>query len=146
MDRSRYFLVIKKGVFLTGINPDASWQWLRQFNDAKQGDKEAMGVILQAFWQSLWNHASCNLDLTLQPKKAASDLIQDAFLDAQNLFSHFHGSTQEELRTRLLAILVNNMKDAWRRHGISQKREVSREIGKPKCCRYCPKCRYTHSL
>lgn len=59
---------------MTGINPDGSLLWLRQLNDAKQGDMEAMGAILQAFWQSL-------------------------------------------------------VKDAWRRHGTSQKREVGREIG-----------------
>jgi RNA polymerase sigma-70 factor (ECF subfamily) len=113
---------------LSGIESEASSAWRQQLVDAQNGDREALGSLLQAYWQSLWSHAANQLDLPLLSKKSASDLVQDTFLEAHNSISKFQGSTPIEFHGWLQSILVNNLRDTWRKHLNTQKRQVRKEV------------------
>ncbi len=87
-----------------------------------------MGKLLQTHWDPLWMHAKVQIDESLQGKQAASDLVQETFLDAQRCLQDFRGNTQGELHAWLKAILANNIRDVWRQYAVSQKRQVSLEM------------------
>src|SRR5580704_12939343 len=63
----------------------------------------------------------------VQAKGAASDLVQETFLEAQRDFARFHGTTEVELLAWLRQILVNNVANFTRRYR-AQKREANREV------------------
>jgi RNA polymerase sigma-70 factor, ECF subfamily len=113
---------------LSGIESEASSAWRQQLANAQNGDREALGSLLQSYWQSLWSHAANQLDLTLISKKSASDLVQDTFLEAHNSIAEFRGSTPKELHGWLQSILINNLRDTWRKHLNTQKRQVQKEV------------------
>ena len=87
-----------------------------------------MGSLLQSYWQSLWSHAANQLDLPLLSKKSASDIVQDTFLEAHNSIAEFQGSTPKEFHGWLQSILINNLRDTWRKHLNTQKRHVRKEV------------------
>lgn len=67
------------------------------------------------------------LDLKLQPKGGASDLVQDTFLKAHLHFDRFQGTADVELRAWLRELLLNNLRDFRRSYVESAKRQVARE-------------------
>ena len=113
---------------MSGTESEASSAWRQKLADAQNGDREALGSLLQAYWQSLWSHAANPLDLPLLSKKSASDLVQDTFLEAHNSIAEFQGSTPKEFHGWLQSILINNLRDTWRKHVNTQKRQVQKEV------------------
>ncbi len=112
---------------ITGKQPtDDSWHDL--LTKAKQGDREALGSLLQQYWFPLWTQAVSQLDRKLDAKEAGSDLVQETYLEAQRAFSDFRGSTPAELQAWLRSILTNNVHDVWRRYIATSKRQIDREV------------------
>lgn len=94
---------------------------------ARGGDRMSLGELLSEFWQPLWAHAKLTLDQNVQPKQAASDIVQETFVEAQNAIEEFRGATRREFYGWLRTILNNNIRDAWRQHAGTQKRNVELE-------------------
>src|SRR5262249_19794292 len=69
------------------------------------------------------------LDVSLQAKGGASDLVQDTFLEAQRAFDRFHGNSGSELRTWLRRLLHHQATKFGRRYRMTQKRRLAREGG-----------------
>ena len=104
---------------------DSTWQQL--LADAKAGDSDVIGQLLQLYWHRLWEKANFYIDTQLQLKQSPSDVVQETCLKAQASFGDFRGESPAELEAWLLTILQNNMKDTWRYYHESSKRMISRE-------------------
>src|SRR3984957_13210721 len=102
-------------------------QWLPK---ARAGSSEALGQVLEACRGYLLLIAQQELDPALQAKGGASDLVQQAFLEAQRDFAAFHGTTHAALLAWMRQLLVNNLAN-FRRDFHRDKRRVTREIALP---------------
>lgn len=95
---------------------------------AHGGSTAALGELLQRCQRYLLLVANQVLDSDLRPKAAASDLVQDTFVAAQQDFSHFHGTTEQELLAWLTKILTNRLANNVRHFRHTLKRDVKREL------------------
>jgi RNA polymerase sigma-70 factor (ECF subfamily) len=100
-------------------------QWLEQ---ARGGSSVALGSLLEGCRKYLLMKANEALDSDLRPKAAASDLVQDSFVEVQRDFATFRGTTEQELFAWLTAILANRLANNVRYHRHTEKRSVTREI------------------
>jgi RNA polymerase sigma-70 factor, ECF subfamily len=107
---------------------EAELRWRRDLQAARGGDRNALGRLLQTHWNPLWNQAAVQIDGNLRGKQAASDLVQETFLEAQRCFQSFRGSTPIELQAWLNTILANNIRDVWRKFARTQKRDLAIEM------------------
>src|SRR5581483_9241354 len=80
--------------------------WLR---DARAGSREALGKLFDLCHGYLLSVARGELDLQLQAKGGASDVLQETFLEAQRDFARFQGTTDKELLAWLRRLLLNNL-------------------------------------
>ena len=107
------------------LSPDSTWP--NKLALARTGDRVSLGEMLNEFWQPLWAHAKLTLDQNVQPKQAASDIVQETFVEAHKAIGEFRGSSRREFYSWLRTILNNNIRDAWRQHAGTQKRNVELE-------------------
>jgi RNA polymerase sigma-70 factor (ECF subfamily) len=94
---------------------------------ARDGSREAMGLVLQKCRSYLLRIAQQELDCHLRAKGGASDLVQEAFLEANEAFPRFTGNSSLELRAWLRKILLDRVGKWKRRYRTTEKRRVSRE-------------------
>ena len=71
--------------------------------------------------------AEVELSSAVRGKAGASDVVQDAFLEAQQLFARFHGSQGDEFRVWMRAILLNKVRELHNHYQDVQKRQIDRE-------------------
>jgi RNA polymerase sigma-70 factor (ECF subfamily) len=94
----------------------------------RNGSAEALGQLLESCRAYLLRIANSELDTDLRAKGGASDLVQQTFLEAQNHFNRFEGTTQRELQVWLREILRNNVHNFRRDFREVGKREVRKEV------------------
>jgi RNA polymerase sigma-70 factor (ECF subfamily) len=99
-------------------------QLLRQ---ARAGDAEALGRLLQEFRPYLLHIAREEIDDDLRAKIGGSDVVQESFAEAHRAFATFHGASAEDLGAWLREILLNNVRDT-RKYFRTDKRDVAREL------------------
>jgi RNA polymerase sigma-70 factor (ECF subfamily) len=95
---------------------------------ARAGSADALGRVLEACRGYLLAVARRELDPDLQAKNSASDLVQEAFLEAQRDFAQFRGDSEAELLAWLRRLLLNNISNFTRRYRATQKRQVGGEV------------------
>jgi RNA polymerase sigma-70 factor (ECF subfamily) len=100
---------------------------------ARAGSREALGQALEAYRDYLLAIADRELHADLRAKGGASDLVQDTFLEAQRDFARFRGSTEEELRGWLRALLQHRLANFARQYRQTQKRGLEREVALDAC-------------
>jgi RNA polymerase sigma-70 factor (ECF subfamily) len=106
--------------------PDSQFTgWLRA---ARAGHGSALGQLLESFRQYLALVAQRALGKDLRGKLSGSDLVQQTFLDAQNAWPQFAGTTPAELLAWLERILLHNVADTGRRYRQRGKRRLSLEV------------------
>ncbi len=93
---------------------------------ARAGSAEALGELFEACPGYLLTVAESELAADVKVKEAASDLVQDTFLEAQRDFERFHGATEAELLAWLRRLLLNNVANVTRRYRTG-KHSVERE-------------------
>lgn len=93
---------------------------------ARGGDQEALGALLEEYREYLRLLARPRVGRDLQVRLDASDLVQEALLEAHRDFRQFLGQTEAELTVWLRRILVRNLADQLKHHQ-SQKRNWRRE-------------------
>ena len=71
--------------------------------------------------------AEMQLSPRLKVKEAASDIVQQAMLEAHRDLKDFRGKTDVELRAWLRVILTNNLTEVARRYH-TQQRTIRREV------------------
>jgi RNA polymerase sigma-70 factor, ECF subfamily len=95
---------------------------------ARAGDTEALGRLLELCRAHLLGVADRELASRLRPKAGASDLVQEAFLDAHRLFDQFEGTDADQLLAWLRAILMNRLRTVVNRYRGTDKRALEREV------------------
>ena len=101
---------------------------------ARQGDLSALGHLLEGFRSYLRLFSDRQLGPDLKQKCGESDLVQQTFLDAQQAFPRFAGSSPGEFRIWLERILLNNLGDVARRFRTVEKRQINREVSFAENC------------
>jgi RNA polymerase sigma-70 factor, ECF subfamily len=99
---------------------------------ARQGNREALGRLLDLCRHYLLLVANQELTPALWAKIAPSDIVQDTLLEAGRDFPGFLGGNEDELLAWLRSILRNNVANV-RRHFETEKREVDREVPLEEC-------------
>ncbi|HYT87092.1 MAG TPA: sigma-70 family RNA polymerase sigma factor [Gemmataceae bacterium] len=95
---------------------------------ARAGSKEALGQVLESCRAYLLLVAERELGDDLRAKGGASDLVQEAFLEAHKDFERFHGGSEPELRAWLRALLLHRLANFARRYRYTQKRGLAKEV------------------
>lgn len=94
---------------------------------ARDGSESKLGELLERTRQYLLLVANRSLDRELRQKQAASDLVQETFLEARRSFAEFRGLSDAELFAWLCRILENKHHDAVRRFRRAAMRDIGRE-------------------
>lgn len=94
---------------------------------AQAGNGPALGQLLELYRHYLALLARFHLGRRLQAKVDASDLVQEAFLEAHRDFAQFRGATERELVSWLRHILASNLANLTQRYWGSQCRDVRLE-------------------
>ncbi|MGH7135016.1 MAG: sigma-70 family RNA polymerase sigma factor [Pirellulales bacterium] len=95
--------------------------------EGRQGSADARGKLFERCRDYLLLVAERQLDPGLRGKTGASDLVQEAFLDAERGFADFRGQTESELLAWLHRILENRAGQAVRKYRLAAKRDVRGE-------------------
>jgi RNA polymerase sigma-70 factor (ECF subfamily) len=95
---------------------------------ARAGSREALGLALDQCRRYLLEVARQALGPGLQVKGGASDLVQETFLEAQQIFQRFDGASVAQLRAWLRCLLLHKAAKLGRRYRGTRKRQLSREI------------------
>jgi len=101
---------------------------LDEIREARAGDLEQLGRILESCRDYLSIMATRGLGHDLSAKGGASDLVQETLLGAYRDFGSFRGQSRDELLIWLQTILRNNLAVFRRRYRGTQKRRVAREV------------------
>jgi RNA polymerase sigma-70 factor (ECF subfamily) len=104
---------------------DSIGAWLEA---ARGGCSEALGRVLESCRRYLLLVAQKHLGPDLKAKGSDSDLVQETFLEAQQDFAKFYGTTEEELLAWLRQVLLNRLGHFTRRYRATGKRDVAREV------------------
>ena len=102
-----------------------SSQFLTQ---AKAGDAEALGTLLDQYRPYLQVLAHRYLDPRLQGRLDPQDVVQVTFLEAHRDFRDFRGEDIASLLAWLRNILRNNVASMHQRHLYTQRRSAHREV------------------
>jgi RNA polymerase sigma-70 factor (ECF subfamily) len=108
------------------MNDDAS-NTSELLERARRGDGEALGRLLERHRAGLHQLAERQLGGRVAVRVAASDVIQQTFLEAHRRFGQFAGRAEREWAAWLRAILEHKVAGAIRDHALLQKRTVRRE-------------------
>jgi len=100
---------------------------LAALSAARHGSSAALGMLLELFRVELLELADGELGAKIGSKTSASDIVQEALLDAVADFSQFDGMTGEDLRAWLRQIVHHRSVDAGRWYRQSEKRDLARE-------------------
>jgi RNA polymerase sigma-70 factor (ECF subfamily) len=94
---------------------------------ARAGDQTALGRLLERYRNYLGMLARLQIGRHLQGKMDASDLVQEAFLEAYRNFGGFRGTTEGELNGWLRQILARNLANQVQRYCGARCRDVRLE-------------------
>lgn len=94
---------------------------------ARDGDEQAFGRVLQQFRDYLRNLAQQSLAGPLGARVDPSDIVQQTCLSAIRFFPRFQGDDPNEFLAWLGQIQERNLHDVIRTHVMSQKRNIARE-------------------
>ena len=95
---------------------------------AHAGSRSSLGRLLESCRNYLLLVANRELGPGIHAKIGASDLVQETFLQAQQIFHRFDGHDQQELLAWLTQILRFKLAQATNRFVGTEMRDVSREL------------------
>jgi RNA polymerase sigma-70 factor (ECF subfamily) len=108
--------------------PEARVEVARRLEAARAGSNAAIGELFENCRNYLLLVANGAVGEGLQARVAASDLVQETFLEAGKIFGRFTGNSEEELLRWLTRILENKLGNAVKRHAWAARRDVNREV------------------
>jgi RNA polymerase sigma-70 factor, ECF subfamily len=92
------------------------------------GDNRAGDVLIRRYQPWLTFLASREIDTRYRGKFDASDIVQQALLEAVRDMPQFHGQSEGEFRAWLRTILAHVLAHQFRRYRGTQKRDVNQEV------------------
>jgi len=96
--------------------------------EARQGRGDSLGRLLELYRNYLALLARTQIDLNVQGRLDASDLVQETFLDACRDFGRFRGSSEGEWVAWLRKVLICNLARVVQHQVLAQKRTTRREV------------------
>ena len=96
--------------------------------DAKLGNDSAINELLRRESDSLHRMVQLRLDKKIQRRVGVSDVVQDALIVASCRLQKYLDAPVMPFRLWLRQIAKDRMIDAYRRHRVSAKRSVDREL------------------
>jgi RNA polymerase sigma-70 factor, ECF subfamily len=96
--------------------------------DARAGDAESLGDLLQRYQNYLRLLVTSQLRSSVGRRVGESDIVQEAMLAAHRDFSDFRGHTPGEFAGWLRTILARTLLREIDRHVKAEKRDVRREV------------------
>jgi RNA polymerase sigma-70 factor (ECF subfamily) len=100
----------------------------RLLDALRRGDQAAAGALLQRYDAWLRLLARMQTDRRFQGRFDASDVAQQALLEAYRALPQFRGSTEAELLAWLRQVLAHALAHEMRRHAGTEQRDLSREV------------------
>lgn len=94
---------------------------------ARRGDMQALGELMDTHRGYLRGLAERQLGGRLAVRVDASDVVQQAFLEAHRAFDQFQGESDHQLLNWLERIVDHTIARAVRNHTLLQKRDIRRE-------------------
>lgn len=94
---------------------------------ARDGDREAWGLLLERYRPYLRFLAQRRLDPQLAARVDASDVVQQTFLEAQRDLPKFRGEVENEFVAWMRRILEHNVAETVQAHLAAKKRSAKRE-------------------
>ncbi len=94
---------------------------------AREGDAEALGRLLEQYRSYLALLSQLQLDRRLHRKVDPTDVVQETFLEATRDFPQFQGTSEGELVAWLRRILATNLANVVRHFLGTQRRDVRLE-------------------
>lgn len=110
-----------------GSEDDSVDPFVSALNAARKSNS-AMGQLFEDCRDYLLLIANDELPSDVKQKVAASDIVQETFIEAQRSLSEFQGTAKREFRAWIRRIMVNNLQDAIRQFRTARKRQTSREV------------------
>ena len=107
----------------------------RLLAQARKGDADCLGALLELYRNYLHLLARTQIDLHLQGRASPSDVVQEAFTQACANFGQFRGGSEQELLAWLRRILVNTLAGVVEKQVKARKRDVRREVSVQKMVR-----------
>lgn len=101
--------------------------------DARLGSVEALAELCEAARTGMLDSARRSLPPALRAKLGASDIVQDAVIDAHRCFPQFAGRSPAEFFGWLRTILRRRVADSVRRYQVADRRTVNREVRLAEC-------------
>jgi RNA polymerase sigma-70 factor (ECF subfamily) len=95
--------------------------------EARGGDGATLGRLLESYRNYLRLLARIEIGRQLQGKVDASDVVQEAFLEAYSHFPNFRGQAEGQLTQWLRAILAGTLANVIRRYLGTQARDLRLE-------------------
>lgn len=92
-------------------------------------DPESLGRLLEQYRHYLRLLARIEIGRKLQGKVDASDVVQEAFLDAHRYFPAFRGGSEAQFTAWLREILAGTLANQVRRYFGTQARDPRLEVG-----------------
>ncbi len=111
-----------------GLTPTERDEFARRIRFVRDGHKEALGELFDTCRTYLLLVANRGLPHDIRGKVGGSDLVQETFLQAHQIFERFQGDSAEELRAWLAAILENKLAQVKRQYLGTAMRDVGREV------------------
>jgi RNA polymerase sigma-70 factor (ECF subfamily) len=94
---------------------------------ARTGCRESLGRVFQGCLHYALGIAREEIPPDLLAKGSASDLVQEAFLEAVHGFDHFHGETEVQFKAWLRILLRRRIAKLFRRYRTTLKRRIRLE-------------------
>ena len=96
--------------------------------EARLGDGEPLGRLLQVYRNYLTVLATTQINPRLRRRMAPSDLVQETMLAAHRDFEKFRGQSEREFLGWLRQILINSLHHAIEFHLKAKKRDLRCEV------------------
>lgn len=106
---------------------DSSIHPAKLLAQARNGEPDAVGKLLEQYLHYLQILASVQLDQKLRHRVSPSDIVQETVCEAHRDFHQFRGLSEREFVAWLRKIMVNNLARVVERHVLTGKRDVRRE-------------------
>lgn len=94
----------------------------------RAGDAEALASLFERSKDALKRMIAMRIDVRLNGRIAASDVVQDAYLEAAKRLHHFAEQPDVPARVWLRWIAAQHLVDLHRRHLGTRKRDAGREL------------------
>lgn len=109
-----------------GMWPDSS-ETKELLDGARRGDAEAINKLLERHRQALRRMVELRMDRALERRVDASDIVQDALVDANRRLADYLAAPAMPFHLWLRQMALDRLIDAHRRHRGAARRSLDRE-------------------